>query len=129
MILAEYLAPHIFKPITSLREVITFPGYYFCMSGSRKFSQWEGAGVQIPRRGLTENFNMAKINNLAIPGGVQTPSPPPPPPHSGSAHVLYAQSVNNNNNNNNNNKIKNALPYLENFSETLSTALFFGPST
>ena len=39
----------------------------FCMRGSRKFSQ-EG-GVQIPRRGLTENFNMAKINNLAIPGG------------------------------------------------------------
>ena len=28
-----------------------------------------GGGVQIPRRGLTENFNMAKINNLAIPGG------------------------------------------------------------
>ena len=108
MILAEYLAPHIFKPITSLREVITFPGYYFCMSGSRKFSQWEGAGVPIPRRGLTENFNMAKINNLAIPGGVQTPCPPSPPPNSGSAHVLYAQSVNNNNNNNN--KIKNALP-------------------
>ena len=26
-------------------------------------------GVQIPRRGLTENFNMAKINNLAIPEG------------------------------------------------------------
>ena len=78
MILAEYLAPHIFKPITSLREVITFPGYYICMSGSRKFSQWEGAGVQIPRRGLTENFNMAKINNLAIPGGIETPSPPPP---------------------------------------------------
>ena len=26
-------------------------------------------GVQIPRRGLAENFNMAKINNLAIPGG------------------------------------------------------------
>ena len=108
MILAEYLAPHIFKPITSLREVITFPGYYFCMSGSRKFSQWEGAGVQIPRRGLTENFNMAKINNLAIPGGVQTPCPPNPPPP-----PVYAQSVNNNNNNNN--KIKNALPYLENF--------------
>ena len=38
-------------------------------------------GVQIPRRGLTENFNMAKINNLAIPGGVQTTCPP-----SGSAH-------------------------------------------
>ena len=37
-------------------------------------------GVQIPRRGLTENFNMAKINNLAIPGGgVRTPCPPPPP--------------------------------------------------
>ena len=27
-----------------------------------------GGGVQIPIRGLTENFNMAKINNLAIPG-------------------------------------------------------------
>ena len=26
-----------------------------------------GGGVQIPRRGLTENFNMAKINNLATP--------------------------------------------------------------
>ena len=26
-------------------------------------------GVQISRRGLTENFNMANINNLAIPGG------------------------------------------------------------
>ena len=40
------------------------------MCGSRKFS-WEGGGggVQIPRRGLTENFNMAKNNNLAIPGG------------------------------------------------------------
>ena len=28
-----------------------------------------GGGVQIPKRGLTENFNMAKINNQAIPGG------------------------------------------------------------
>ena len=28
-----------------------------------------GGGVQIPRRGLTEIFNMAKINDLAIPGG------------------------------------------------------------
>ena len=27
------------------------------------------SGFQILRRGLTENFNMAKINNLAIPGG------------------------------------------------------------
>ena len=43
------------------------------MRGSRKFSQ---GGVQIPRRGLTENFNMAKTNNLAIPGGVRTPCPP-----------------------------------------------------
>ena len=37
-----------------------------------------GGGVQIPRRGITENFNMAKINNLAIitrreGGGVQIP--------------------------------------------------------
>ena len=39
------------------------------MHGSRKFSQ---GGVQIPRRGLTENFNMAKINYLATPGGVRT---------------------------------------------------------
>ena len=36
-----------------------------------------GGGSKIPRRGLTENFNMAKINNLAIPGGgVRTPCPP-----------------------------------------------------
>ena len=38
-----------------------------------------GWGVHIPRRGLTENFNMAKINNLAIQGGggpVRTPCPP-----------------------------------------------------
>ena len=38
-------------------------------------------GIQIPRRGLTENFNMAKINNLAIPGVSGPPAPP-----SGSAH-------------------------------------------
>ena len=37
-------------------------------------------GVQIPRRGLTENFNMAKINNLAIPGGGGGGSGPPVPP-------------------------------------------------
>ena len=56
------------------------------MRGSRKFSQ---GGVQIPRRSLTENFNMAKINNLAMPGGGGggggggTPVPP-----YGSAHDL-----------------------------------------
>ena len=41
-----------------------------------------GGGVQIPRRGLTENFNMAKINNLAIPvggGGGGGGSGPPVP--------------------------------------------------
>ena len=37
-------------------------------------------GVQIPRKGLTENFNMAKINNLAIPGGVGGGPDPPSPP-------------------------------------------------
>ena len=43
-----------------------------------------GGGVfQIPRTGLTENFNMAKINNLAIPGGSG-----PPVPTSGSAHEI-----------------------------------------
>ena len=47
---------------------------------------FSGGGVQISRRGLTESFNMAKINNLAIPGGrvVRTPCPPP----IGSAHDL-----------------------------------------
>ena len=49
-----------------------------------------GGGVQIPRRGLTENFNMAKINNLAIitrcvcvcvgGGGPDPLSPPLDPP-------------------------------------------------
>ena len=48
------------------------------MRGSRKCSRG-GGGVQIPRRGLTENFNMAKINNLAIPGGGGGPNPLPPP--------------------------------------------------
>ena len=49
----------------------------FAMRGSRKCSQ----GVHIPRRGLTENFNMAKINNLAIPGwGSRPPAPPLDPP-------------------------------------------------
>ena len=49
------------------------------MRGSRKFSQ--GAGdVQFPRRGLTENFNMAKTNNMSIPGGGGGPDPLPPPP-------------------------------------------------
>ena len=50
------------------------------MRGSRKFFQ-RGVGVQIPRRGLTENFNMAKIDNLAIPwGGGGGPDPLSPPP-------------------------------------------------
>ena len=39
----------------------------FYKRGSRNFSQG-GGGVQIPRRGLTENFNTTKIKNLAIPG-------------------------------------------------------------
>ena len=52
------------------------------MRGSRKFSRGGGGWgeVQIPRRGLTENFNKAKINNLAIPvgggGGGSGPSAP-----------------------------------------------------
>ena len=45
---------------------------------------FSGGGVQIPRRGLTENFSMAKTNNLAIPGGGPAPLSPP----SGSAHVM-----------------------------------------
>ena len=35
-----------------------------------------GGGVQIHRSDLTENFNMAKINNLAIPGGGSGPPVP-----------------------------------------------------
>ena len=34
-----------------------------------------GGGVQIPRRGLTENFNIAKINNMAFLGGGGGPDP------------------------------------------------------
>ena len=37
-----------------------------------------GGGVQIPRWGLKENFNMTKINNLAIPGGGGSGPPVPP---------------------------------------------------
>ena len=61
------------------------------MRGSRFFFQGGGGGVQIPRRGLTENFNMAKIKNLAIPGG----SGPPVPPISGSAHENYRRTTEN----------------------------------
>ena len=46
-----------------------------------------GGGFQIPRRDLKENFNMAKINNLAIPGGGGGSGPPVPP--SGSAHGIW----------------------------------------
>ena len=49
----------------------------------QKIFSGEGGRVQIPIRGLTENFNMAKINNMAISEG----SGPPVPP-SGSAHDL-----------------------------------------
>ena len=53
------------------REVIIlkkrFGKIVFGMRGSRKFSHGGWGGVQIPRSGLTENFNMAKTNNLAIP--------------------------------------------------------------
>ena len=49
-----------------------------------------GGEVQIPRRGLTENINMAKINNLAIitswSGGGGRSGPPVTP--SGSAHAI-----------------------------------------
>ena len=41
-----------------------------------------GGGVQIPRRGLTENFNMAKTMWQFQGGGGGPPVPP-----SGSAHV------------------------------------------
>ena len=35
----------------------------------QKIFPGRGEGVQIPRSGLMENFNMAKTNNLAIPEG------------------------------------------------------------
>ena len=51
-----------------------------------------GGGGRIPRRGLTENFNMAKINNLAIPGGggggPDPLSPPLDPPLSWLSFAL-----------------------------------------
>ena len=43
-----------------------------------------GGGVQTPGRGLTEYFNMAKINNLAIPGGF----PLDPPMHMTNKHIF-----------------------------------------
>ena len=60
--------------------LITYFDWLLGMHGSRKFSQGVG-GSKIPE-GLMENFNMAKINNLSIPGGVRTPlsSPPLDPP-------------------------------------------------
>ena len=65
---------------------LIFVLFSIVMRGSRKFSHGGGGGgggrggeVQIPRRGLTEIFNMAKINNLAIPGGGGGPDPLPPP--------------------------------------------------
>ena len=58
------------------REVIIFKkdSERLCLA---IFSGGVGGGVQIPRRGLTENFNMAKTNNLAIPGGGGGPPVPP----------------------------------------------------
>ena len=55
-----------------------------CADPENFLSRRGGGGVRIPRRGLTENFNMAKNNDLAIPGGGSYPLPPPP---SGSAHA------------------------------------------
>ena len=58
-----------------------------CMRRSRKFSQGGGGGGgQSPRSGLTENFNMANINNLAFPGGGGSG---PPVPSSVSAHDMF----------------------------------------
>ena len=50
---------------------------------------------------------MAKINNLAIPGGVQTPCPPPPPPLDPPMIYIscFAETSNINTSNNNINKI------------------------
>ena len=53
---------------------------YSTCADPENFLRGGGRGP-IPRRGQAENFNMAKINNLAIPGGgVRTPCLPPPPP-------------------------------------------------
>ena len=55
-------------------------------------------GVQIPRRGLTENFNMAKTNNLAIPvggggGGPDPLSSPLDPPIKCYIDMCFSSSV------------------------------------
>ena len=59
------------------------------MRGSRKFSGGGGGGGRNSQKGSdAENFNIAKINNLAIPGvgvGEGGGSGPPVPP-SGSTH-------------------------------------------
>ena len=66
------------KPVKDFKNTLLLVQY---LEG---FFPQGGGGVQIPRRGLMENFNMAKINSLAIPGGG---SGPPVPPPSGSAHA------------------------------------------
>ena len=63
--------------------VMRKPDVFQCKTKAHLFSPCADSenvlrGVQIPRRGLTENFNMAKINNLAIPGGVGSVPPVPP---------------------------------------------------
>ena len=51
------------------------------------FPGWEEGGGPNSQKGSgKENFNMAKTNNLAIPGGGGGMAGPPVPP-SGSAHV------------------------------------------
>ena len=63
------------------QNIMKYTGYGIHARFQKNFSG--GGGVQIPRKGLTENFNMAKTNNLASPGG----SGPPVSP-SGSAHGI-----------------------------------------
>ena len=87
--------PSFFEIVPPVLEKKIFEGFIPYMRGSRKCSQRGGGGVQIPRRGPTENFNIAKINNLAIPGGGRGGgpdplSPPldPPMPYMGMVAIL-----------------------------------------
>ena len=71
------------------RQIVSFFFFQLHARTQKIFSGW----VQIPRRGLTENFNIAKINNLAIPvGGGGGPEPLSP---SGSAYELFSDKRSN----------------------------------
>ena len=57
------------KIIQKFQEHVHVSMIFSYMRGSRKFSRGGGGVVQIPRRGLTEYFNMAKSPDPLSPSG------------------------------------------------------------